>query len=254
MTAMSFLLNSVQPVKRFVTKRLNKHGYYSVKGLGYELCNIEDFLRQVRDIKERGLRQTEEQVAALRKKYEQPILGEVRVQRLLELLAQIIDQNNRWLYCTSQLTHTLQVLESMEKAGITDPDMLVTAVIHDLGKLSLLKGESPENVEAGGRRPLRAHEPGIGLENGSFTWDHADIVHARFQPYVPENIAWLLRWHSIRPACVPIMNAKDREYFEKYYKTFVVHDRTFAFYHVPSARIDKYFPLVDKYFPNPILF
>ena len=53
----------------------------------------------------------------------------------------------------SQLTHTLQVLESMEQAGITDREFLATTLIHDLGKLAILKGEKWENLEGGGKIP-----------------------------------------------------------------------------------------------------
>lgn len=243
-----------RPIKRFVARKLNERGYYRVKGLGYEICTIEDFRQRAYGIMERFRQQDEETVADLRKKYEEPIIGEVSVYRLLELLAQVIDPANFYLYSVSQLTHTLQVLESMEKAGITDREFLAATLIHDLGKISFLKGELPEHVEGGGKRPLRKHQEGIGLDNCSFTWDHSDIVHARFKPYVSEHIAWLLRYHSITPACVPLMNSRDRELYERYYKTFVVHDRTFIYYHLPANRLDKYRGILDEYFPEKILF
>jgi predicted HD phosphohydrolase len=50
------------------------------------------------------------------------------------------------MFTGSQLTHTLQALESMEKAGITDREFLATTLIHDLGKLASLKGEKWENL------------------------------------------------------------------------------------------------------------
>src|SRR5258705_6114109 len=123
------------------------------------------------------------------------------MERLLELQAQIIDPTNTLLFTGSQLTHALQVLESMEKAGITDREFLATTLIHDLGKLAALKGERWENIEGGGKIPLGENEPGSGLKNCSFNWDHADIVHARFKPYVSEHMAWLLNSHSIQPDC-----------------------------------------------------
>src|SRR6266550_1999409 len=80
--------------------------------------------------------QTLEEVTQLRKKYEEPIFGENSVYRLLELLAQVIDPTMEILYCASQLTHTLQVLEKLEEAGITDREFLATMLIHDLCKLA----------------------------------------------------------------------------------------------------------------------
>jgi hypothetical protein len=83
-------------------------------------------------------------VLSLKKKYEQPIFGEIAVERLLELQAQIVDPTNTLMFTGSQLTHTLQVLESMEKAGITDREFLATTLIHDLGKLASLSLLLPE--------------------------------------------------------------------------------------------------------------
>ena len=49
--------------------------------------------------------------------------------------AQIIDPSNTLMFTGSQLTHALQLLESMEKAGITDQEFLATTLIHDLASL-----------------------------------------------------------------------------------------------------------------------
>ena len=109
--------------------------------------------------------QTREDVIALKKKYEQPIFGEIAVERLLELEAQIVDPTNIFMFTGSQLTHTLQVLERIEKAGITDREFLATTLIHDLGKLAILKGEKWENLEGGGKIPLGENVPGSGQKS-----------------------------------------------------------------------------------------
>ena len=81
--------------------------------------------------------------------------------------------------------------------------------------------------------PQGENVPGSGFENCTFTWDHVDVVHARFHPYVSKDMAWLVKWHSIQTNCEPLMDARDRALFEKYYKPFVRHDRTFIFHHLP---------------------
>jgi hypothetical protein len=91
------------------------------------------------------------------------------------LQAQIIDPTNFFMFTGSELTHTLQVLESMEKAGITDREFLATTLIHDLGKLASLKGEKWENLEGGGKIPqgenVRAPALKIALSIGiTRTW------------------------------------------------------------------------------------
>jgi len=242
-----------RPLKKLIVRKLHERGYHNIKGMG-EITTIEEFRERAFAIQHRSRKQTIDDVARLRKKYEQPIIGEVPVERLLELLAQIIDPTNVCLYCGSQLTHTLQVLESMEKAGITDKEFLATTLIHDLGKLAVLKGESWENVEGGGKIPLGENAPGSGLANCTFNWDHADIVHARFKPYVSENMQWVLNWHSIQPPCEPLMDARDHALYKKYYEPFVHHDRTFIFHHLPKKRLSDYLPLLKEFFPRPVLF
>ncbi len=65
--------------------------------------------------------------------------------------------------CTSQLTHTLQRQELMERDGVPDQLRLAT-LFHDSGRLAPLHGERPEHVEGRGRPPIGSHEPGVGLD------------------------------------------------------------------------------------------
>jgi hypothetical protein len=246
-------MSLASPIKDFVKRKLLERGFYYIKG-PREIATLDEFKEQALAIQRRSRKQTLDDVAQLRKKYEQPIIGEVPVDRLLELLAQIVDPTNCHLFCGSQLTHTLQVLESMEKAGITDKEFLATTLIHDLGKLAVLNGECWENLEGGGKVPLGENVPGSGLANCTFYWDHADVVHARFKPYVSENMQRLLNWHSIQPSCEPLMNAKDRALYAKYYKPFARHDRTYIFYHLPKKCLSDYLSLLKEFFPLPILF
>jgi hypothetical protein len=255
------------PMKKFVERKLNDRGFYYVKdskGLGErgfydirgleEITTVEEFRERAFAIQKRSRLQTQEEVKALKKKYEEPIFGEIAVERLLELQAQIVDPTNIFLFTGSQLTHTLQVLESMEKDGITDGEFLAATLIHDLGKLSVLNGERWENLEGGGKIPQGENLSGSGFENCTFNWDHADVVHARFHPYLSKNMSWLLKWHSIQSDCEPLMDALDRKLFEKYYKPFVRHDRTFIFHHLPQKRLSDYIPLVKQFFPEKVLF
>jgi hypothetical protein len=50
------------------------------------------------------------------------------------------------------------------------------------------------------------------------------------------------------------MDDRDRALFEKYYKPFVRHDRTFIFHHLPKKRLSAYLPLVKEFFPGTVLF
>lgn len=248
------LLSGNKAVKSMVVGVLNRQGYYNIEGIE-AIRHIEDFRANSGVVMERSRAQTLADVVELKKKYEQPIFGEISIYRLLELQAQVIDPTNLYLYCGSQLTHTLQIMESMEEAGIDDRELLAATLIHDLGKLAVFKGEKWENIEGGGKFPIGDdNRPGAGLANCAFKWDHADIVHARLGPYVSKEMRWLLKWHSIQAPCEPYMDAQDRVLYEKYFKTFVRHDRTFIFYHLPKKRLDDYVKLIDEFFPKVVLF
>ena len=67
-------------------------------------------------------------------------------------------------------------------------------------------------------------------------------------------MAWVLKWHTIQPNCQPLMDARDRELFEKYYKPFHLHDMAQIFHNLPKKRLSDYLPLVKEFFPEKVLF
>ena len=73
-------------------------------------------------------------------------------------------------------------------------------------------------------------------------------------PYVSRDMAWMLMWHSIQTECEPLMDERDRSLFERYYKPFVRHDRTFIFHHLPRKRLSDYLSLVKEFLPEKVLF
>jgi hypothetical protein len=216
--------------------------------------DFEAFRVRSREIEARHARQTVADVARLQEKYRSPIIGEAAPIRLVEMLARVIDPANRFLGCTSQLAHTLQVLDAME-AERAGTDMIFSALVHDLGKLSLLSGELPEYVEGNGRRPIGTYEPGVGLDHCVLQYAHGEIVYQRIGALVPDHIAWLLRYHDIVvKTCEPYLDARDREYVDAYYIPFTRYDRTFSTFHLPTARLEHYADVLEKYLPETITF
>lgn len=213
------------------------------------------FLEQARMTYKRHLEQTKETVAALNKKYENPVLGRMRVWNLIELLARCVDPTDTALYCVSQLVHTLQVLDGMERDGIQDSDLLITGLIHDLGKILLLTGEAPENVVCT-NTPIGNYEKGVGLDNCIFQWNHDQFIYSRLKDFVPDHIAWLLRYHSIYvPECEHLMDDRDRIYAQRYLRVFEKYDKgTKSIYHLPKNGIEKYRALIEDTFPETIIF
>jgi len=213
------------------------------------------FRRQSRQILGRRERQTEQEVAELSRKYAAPIFGTVSVYELLLRMRDVTDPTDTELGNTDQLKHTLQVLDSMDDAGVRDEDMRLAAVLHDLGKLLYLTGEAPENV-FGMKSPIGDAAPGVGLDNVPFQWNHDDFVYTRFKDHVPDPVAWLLRYHSIYPeACRRFMDARDLDYARRYLRDFQVHDLgSKSVFRSPWRRLDDYRPWIQARFPDPLPF
>lgn len=210
---------------------------------------------QARAIDARHAAQTVDDVEALRRKYTAPVFGTVRVWDLVERLAQCVDPSDCALFCTSQQTHVLQMLDAMAVKGVDDPDLLLAVLVHDLGKLLLLAGEDPANV-VGMNAPIGEHDPGIGLDRCTFQWNHDEFAWSRLRDHVPDAVAWLVRHHSIDAAAVAqLMDDRDRAYTTRYFEVFTRFDHeTKSPYHVPAVQIGAYRDLVEDAFPRPIPF
>lgn len=215
----------------------------------------EEFHKNSKSILEAHNQQTIEKVKYLKEKYREPVIGKVYVWDLMKDLALCIDPTDPALYCVSQLVHTLQVVEAMENDGINDETMIVSALIHDLGKLLLLTDEDPENIVCM-NTVVTNHEKSIGLDNCIFQWNHDEFVYDRFKDHVSDNIAWIIRYHSImiKPN-IPLMDERDREYTEKYLKNFRRYDmESKSIYNLPNKKLEDYKYLIETYFPQPIEF
>ena len=199
--------------------------------------------------------QTIEDVAALRKKYEAPVLGRVRVWSLIEKLAECIDPSDEGLYSVSQQVHVLQVLEAMERDGVSNRELTLAALLHDVGKLLLLAGEAPEHVVCM-NEPIGRYEPGIGLDKCVLQWNHDEFAYSRLRDYLPDGLAWLIRYHSIvLSSCGKYMDARDREYAARYLTVFEAYDQgSKSPYTVPKKRIGDYRDAIEEAFPSEIVF
>jgi len=219
------------------------------------LLDPNRYYQQAGHVRQRHIAQTLEDVAALRRKYSTPVLGTVSVWSLIEKLGQCIDPADGRLFCTSQLTHVLQILEEMESDGVASDEFVLAALVHDLGKVLLLLGEPPENV-VGMNTPIGTYEPGIGLTNCVLQWNHDEFAYTRLKDHLPEGLAWLVRYHSIiRSRCEPYMDERDRAFAARYLDLFARYDHgTKSPYFLPKRKIDDYRHVVEKALPATIVF
>lgn len=124
----------------------------------------KDFVENARKIYVCHFNQIAGTVSDLKNKYDRPIFGKKRIWDLVCLLDKCVDPSDTHLFGYSQLFHVLQVLESMERAKVEDRDLLMAAIVHDLGKLLLLTGEAPENIVCI-NTPIGRISEKIGLEH-----------------------------------------------------------------------------------------
>ena len=207
-------------------------------------------------IEERHRKQTKEDVQALKAKYESPVLGKFRVWDLIQKLSLCIDPTDTWLGVASQYVHVCQILQVMEKDKALDETMLLTALLHDLGKVALLAGEAPENVVCF-IQPVEEREPEAGLDNVIFQFGHDEIAYSRIKDHVPPHVAWTVRYHSmIVGKAEKYMSPQDRRNEQQYLAKFTKYDhgsKSPAF--LPAeVTLDRYRDFVESHFPNPILF
>ncbi len=218
------------------------------------LLGKEDFDRAAHEIYDRHWQQDQETVQALRARYQAPVFGKVRVWDLVEKLALCVDPTDRTLYCANQYIHLQQILQGMERDGVTDDDLILAALTHDLGKVALLTDEVPENVVCG-TTPVGEYGAGIGLDNIYCQFGHDEIAYVRIKDHVPDFVAWLTRYHSMNPDGMrPYLDERDSRYYEKYL-TFRKYDLgTKSVVSLPRIDMEKYRTIIDEAFPSPILF
>jgi len=227
---------------------------------GYQVHRTErtpraQFLIEARPYFERREAMTLQTVAGLHETYREPVFGVMPVWDVVEMMSHVIDLMDPALMNVSQEVHVLQVLEAMASDGVDDESLLLTALLHDLGKVLVLVGEDPANV-FGTTSVLAAGEPGRGLDGCVLQWGADEFGYARFAGRVPDHVAWLIRYHSIIPdQCLHLMDERDRDYFERYWNDFRRWDGDSKSLHrIPRTRMRDYRGVVESALPEPIPF
>jgi hypothetical protein len=219
------------------------------------MVEVTRFATRALRIDRRRRRQTVDDVARLRALHRAPLIGEVSVWDLVEALAGCVDPTDCQLLGASQQLHVRQMLEAMDGDGVGDADMLLAAIVHDLGKLALDAGADPANV-VGPSSPIGDPPDGVGLDHVVFQWGHAELAYERLKAHVPPHVAWLIRHHNLAEhECRHLMDEHDRRLAERYLAPFQRYDRrSKSAVRLPAASVHRYRDLVEKAFPDPIDF
>lgn len=142
-----------------------------------------------------------------------PLLGNVSMWDLLKLLHFTVDNTDAHLKYTSQLIHCLQVYAMAHADRTVDPrfetdptyrdDMLVAALVHDLGKSLSLFGESDGNVDCMNRVTSLGGGGGLDAIEFQFNHDHFGWMKlnrnvARGRLRLPQRVLDVVNYHSLR--------------------------------------------------------
>ncbi len=185
----------------------------------------------------------------------------------------------------SQIEHNLQTAEAIRRDG--HPRwMVLTGLIHDLGKVLCLYGE-PQWAVVGDTFPVGCawsekivfHEffrdnpdsrvpeyqtlhgiysPNCGLEKIDMSWGHDEYLYLVTRDFLPEPAQYIVRYHSFYPqhrenAYDHLLNARNREMFE-WVRKFNPYDLYSKGHAKPDlAALKPYYQeLVAEYFPETI--
>lgn len=203
-----------------------------------------------------------------------------------EFLNQLVDDSDPDTDL-SQMQHLLQTSEAIRADG--HPDwMVLTGLMHDMGKVLCLFGEpqwavvgdtfpvgcaysdkivypeyftlNPDYTNEKYNTRMGIYEEGCGLRNVDMSWGHDEYVYQMMKDYLPEPGLYMLRYHSFyaqhrENGYDHLLDDHDREMF-KYVDLFNPYD---LYSKVPTApnweELKPYYEaLVAKYLPATIRF
>jgi len=202
----------------------------------------------------------------------------------LDYLNTLVDDSDPDIDFT-QIEHALQTAEAI-RAARQPRWMIVTGLVHDLGKILCLFGE-PQWAVVGDTFPVGCrfspkivysdyfrnnadsnvaeyqtengiYEPGCGLDNVHMSWGHDEYVYHVVKDYLPEEALYMLRYHSFYPwhkegEYTHLTNEKDREML-KWVRAFNRYDLYSKGAERPNvdALMPYYKDLVDEFLPEPL--
>jgi inositol oxygenase len=179
---------------------------------------------------------------------------EMTVWDAFDFLNQLVDDSDPDTDLT-QLQHLLQTSEAIRADG--HPDwMVLTGLMHDMGKVLCLFGEpqwavvgdtfpvgcsysdkvvypeffknNPDYNDARYETLFGIYSPNCGLRNVDMSWGHDEYVYQMLKDYIPEQGLYMLRYHSFyawhrEGAYDYLLDAHDREML-KWVKLFNPYD------------------------------
>lgn len=234
--------------------------------------------------------QTLDYVLYKKEHYKQPILGDINIWELIEKLDNIVDESDPDT-SLPQSQHALQTAEAIEKKYPDKEWLQVTGLIHDLGKVLLLKNEpqwsvvgdtfpvgcdfssdiiyhelfsdNPDNLKFG---KLGIYQENCGLCNVHFSWGHDEFLAKTLEKNIelgrcllPSDSIYIIRYHSFyahhqSEAYNYLLDSKDKEMLPllKEFQKFDLYTKTEQEVDIGSLK-DKWKKKLKTFFVGDIL-
>lgn len=228
--------------------------------------------------------QTHEFAAGKKADYGRLHRTEMGVWEAMEFLDTLVDDSDPDTDLT-QIEHLLQTAEAIRADG--HPRwMILTGLIHDLGKIMCLWGEPQwavvgdtfplgcpfsdkvvfseffaDNPDTGNptyQRGTGIYEPGCGFANVQLSWGHDEYIFQVTKDFLPIQAQYVLRFHSFYPwhregAYTELESPTDREMLP-IIRTFNTYDLYTKTDERPDVAALKpfYQELIDEFFPAKI--
>ncbi len=230
--------------------------------------------------------QTRDFVLRKKQEYAARQKAEMGIWEALDFLNTLVDDSDPDTDL-SQIEHNLQTAEAIRKDG--HPRwMVLTGLVHDLGKVLCLWGEPQwavvgdtfpvgcaysdrivfheffrDNADAKVpeyQTPTGIYQKNCGLDKVDMSWGHDEYLYHVVKEYLPEPAQYMVRYHSCYPihregAYEHLMNGHDRELFE-WVRKFNPYDLYSKSAERPKIEDVKpyYDDLIAEYFPAKIAF
>ncbi|KAI8638906.1 inositol oxygenase, partial [Parasitella parasitica] len=234
--------------------------------------------------KENHAKQSLEHVLSKKKLYEGLTHGKMSIWEALELMNTLVDESDPDTQL-SQIAHSLQSAEAARKDN--QPRwMILTALIHDLGKYLFFLGE-PQWTVVGDTFPVGCafsdkivyshylkenpdynnpvystkygiYSPHCGLDNVHLSYGHDEYLYHVVKDYLPAEAAYIIRYHSFYSCHTGgeyswLLNEHDVEMM-KWVKIFNQYDLYSKAEDEPHVDLLKpfYTELINDFFPEKI--
>jgi inositol oxygenase len=201
---------------------------------------------------------------------------------VLEKLEALVDDSDPDTE-NSQIAHALQSAEAARRDG-QPPWFVLTALIHDAGKILALWGEpqwavvgdtfpvgcahadrivfpelfagNPDRQIAAYCTPSGIYDPGCGLDSVHMSWGHDEYLYHVVKEYLPMEALYMIRYHSFyaahrEGAYGHLMNEQDRRMME-WVRRFNPYDLYTKAHAPPDVKelAPYYRALIARYLPD----